>query len=68
MLIDSLRRLGFKDSRLERATCVTIHKKLLKLGARITLSVRRIKVSIASAHPWRAEFTQAHERLSNAAR
>ena len=67
VLIDSLRRLGLRHSRLQDATCGSIRLKLLKLAARVTISVRRIKISIASAHPWQNEFAQAHHRLSTAA-
>ena len=52
LLIDSPRRLGLKQTRLENATRGAIRLKLLKLGARVTVSVRRIKVSMASAHPY----------------
>ncbi len=45
----------------------SIRLKLLKIGARVTVSVRRIKVAMASAHPWKREFSIAHERLSIAA-
>jgi hypothetical protein len=38
--------------------------KLLKLGARVTVSVRRIKVARASACPYRTEFALAHLRLT----
>lgn len=66
VLIDSLRRLGLKHSRLEAATCGSIRLKLLKLAARVTLSVRRLKVSMASAQPWKNEFALAHARIRNA--
>ena len=52
-------RLWFQD-----ATCGTIRLKLLKLGAKVTVSVRRIKVAIASACPYRTEFALAHLRLA----
>ncbi len=68
VLIDSLRRLGLRHSRLHNATCGTIRLKLLKLGARVTVSVRRIKISMASAHPWQQEFALAHARIRGAAR
>ncbi len=64
VLICALRRLGLKETRLENATCGTIRLKLLKLGARVRVSVRRILVSMASSHPYQREFAQAHERLS----
>ena len=66
VLIDSLRRLALGHTRLENATCGTIRLKLLKLGARVTVSVRRIKISMA--HPWQNEFARAHARLCGAAR
>ena len=68
VLIDSLRRLGLKHSRLENATCGTIRLKLLKLGAKVKVSVRRIVISMASAHPYRNEFALTHARICNAAR
>ena len=67
VLIDSLRRLGLKNSRLQNATCGTIRLKLLKLGARVTVSVRRIKIAMTSAHPWHNEFARAHARICDAA-
>ena len=61
-------RLALAGTALANATAGSIRLKLLKIGARVTTSVRRIKVAMASAQPWRAEFTIAHERLSRAAR
>jgi hypothetical protein len=46
------------------ATCGTIRLKLLKIGAVVTKSVRRIKIAMASACPTAAEFPLAHARLS----
>ena len=40
--------------------------KLLKLGALVRISVRRIKIAMASAYPWQGEFALAHIRLDNA--
>ena len=48
------------------ATCGTIRLKLLKLGALVRVSVRRIKIAMASACPWQDEFALVHARLSNA--
>ena len=67
VLVDSLRRIALPGTQLARATAGSIRLKLLKIGARVTVSVRRIKVAMASAHPWRREFSIAHERLSIAA-
>ncbi len=67
VLVEALRRLGLKHTRLENATCGTIRLKLLKLGARIRTSVRRITISMPSGYPWQNEFALAHARISSAA-
>jgi hypothetical protein len=64
VLLEALRRIGLRHSQFQDATCGTIRLKLLKLGARVTVSVRRIKVAIASACPYRTEFALAHLRLA----
>ncbi len=68
VLICALRRLGLKHTRLANATSGTIRLKLLKIGAQVRISVRRIKVAMASACPYRHEFTVAHARIRAAAR
>lgn len=67
VLVTALRRIALHDTGFERASPGTIRLKLLKIGARVTTSVRRVKVSMASGHPWQATFALAHERLSAAA-
>jgi hypothetical protein len=67
VLICALRRIGLAHTQLAEATCGTIRLKLLKLGALVRISVRRIKVAIASACPWQNEFELAHVRLSRLA-
>ena len=64
VLVEALRRIGLKHTRLENATCGSIRLKLMKIGARVTVSVRRIVVSMASSHPYQNEFALAHARLS----
>jgi hypothetical protein len=63
VLLSALRRIALPGTELAQATCGTIRLKLLKLGARVTVSVRRIKIAIASACPYQAEFALAHARL-----
>ena len=63
VLLSALRRLALPGTRLAQATCSSIRLKLLKLGARVTVSVRRIKIAIASTCPHQAEFALAHARL-----
>jgi hypothetical protein len=66
VLLCALRRLGLAHTQFAEATCGTIRLKLLKLGALVRVSVRRIKIAMASACPWQDEFALAHARLRNA--
>jgi len=45
---------------LAEATCGTIRRKLFKIGALVTISVRRIKFAMASSCPYKAVFATAH--------
>ena len=67
VLMCALRRIGLKDTRFAAATCRTIRLKLLKIGAQVRISVRRLKIAMASAYPWQPEWALAHARLSAAA-
>jgi hypothetical protein len=67
VLVCALRRLGLAHTQFARATCGTIRLKLLKIGAQVRLSVRRVKVAMASAFPYADEFSLAHTRLRRAA-
>jgi hypothetical protein len=64
VLVEALRRIGLKHTRLQNATCGTIRLKLMKIAARVTVSVRRIVISMASSHPYQNEFALAYARLS----
>jgi hypothetical protein len=68
VLLCALRRIGLTGTAMAKATCGTIRLKLLKIGALVVTSVRRIKIAMASSCPYQAVFTHAHERLSAAAR
>lgn len=63
VLMCAVRRIGLAGTRLERATCGTIRLQLLKIGALVTVSVRRVKVAFASACPSRDTFVLAQHRL-----
>ena len=67
VLMCALRRIGLKDTRFAAATCRTIRLKLLKIGAQVRISVRRLKIAMTSAYPWQPEWALAHARLSAAA-
>ena len=68
VLICALRRIGLAHTQFAEATCGTIRLKLLKIGALVRASVRRIKIAMASAYPYRPEFALAHARLTAAVR
>ena len=63
VLMCAVRRIGLAGTKLERATCGTIRLKLLKLGARVTITVRRVKLAFASSCPDAAVFVMAARRL-----
>ena len=67
VLMCALRRIALAGTELERATCATLRLRLLKIGARVTVSVRRVKIALATSCPWRDLFNTAHQRLTRAA-
>jgi hypothetical protein len=68
VLLCALRRLGLRHTEFAEATCGTIRLKLLKIGALVRVSVRRVKVAMASGCPYQPEYALAHARLTAAAR
>ena len=67
VLVSSLRRIGLAHTQFANATCGTIRLKLLKIGALVKISVRRVTVAMASACPYQQEFALAHAFLRRAA-
>jgi hypothetical protein len=67
VLLEALRRIGLRHTQFAVATCATIRLKLLKIGAQVRKSVRRIKVAMASACPYQAEYHLAYLYLRRAA-
>ena len=55
---------ALRHTQFAEATCGTIRLKLFKIGALVRVSVRRIKVAMASAYPYQNEFALAHLRLT----
>jgi hypothetical protein len=68
VLICALRRIGLTDTVFADATCGTIRLKLLKIGALVRISVRRIRIAMASACPAAEEWGRTARRLAEAAR
>lgn len=58
ILLNELRRLGLQGTELARARCDTIRTKLLKIGAQIRVTVRRVWVHLASSYPYATLWTQ----------
>ena len=63
VLMCAVRRIGLVGTDFERATCGTIRLQLLRIGALVTVSVRRVKLAFASACPAREVFALAQRRL-----
>ncbi len=66
VLLNELRRIALRHTRFADATCGTIRLKLLKIGALVRRSVRRIKFAMASGFPCQTEFALAHIYLERA--
>ena len=67
VLLCALRRIGLHGTDFAKATCGTIRLKLLKIGAVVRVSVRRIKIAMASACPVAQDWGRAAIRLALAA-
>jgi hypothetical protein len=63
VLICALRRLGLSHTQFARALVRHIRLKLLKIGALVRTSVRRIKLAMPTAFPYQAEYHAAHAAL-----
>jgi hypothetical protein len=63
ILVSGLRRLGLQETELAEAQVSTIRTKLLKIGARIRVSVRKVWVSMASSYPWQGLYQQVWANL-----
>ena len=52
MLMHALRRIGLAETEMAQAQCTTIRLKLLKIGAQIHVSVRRVWFRMAGGYPY----------------
>ena len=64
VLLQMLRRLGLQGTEWAHAQCATIRLKLLKIGALIRITVRKVWVSLAGGYPYAELFWQIHAKLS----
>ena len=66
MLMHALRRLGLAGTELARAQCDTIRLKVLKIGARVHVTVRRVWIHMATGYPYQGVFGRIWRNLQNA--
>jgi hypothetical protein len=64
VLLEVLRRLGLSGTEMACAQCQTIRLKLLKIGAWVRVTVRKVWVHLASSCPYAEVFRQVYARLS----
>ena len=67
ILLCAVRRIGLHHTPFANASCGTIRLKLLKIGALVRVSVRRIKIAMASSCPAAQVWGGAAVRLNAAA-
>ncbi len=66
-LLCALRRIGLAHTEFAESTSSTLRLALLKIGALVRISVRRVALAMASVHPHQPEFALAQARLTAAA-
>lgn len=64
VLVCGLRRLGLKNTEMAQAQVPTIRTRLLKIGARVRVSVRRVYLSMAAGYAWKSLFAQVLANLN----
>jgi hypothetical protein len=64
VLLEALRRLGLAGTELAEAQCLSIRLKLLKIGALVKVTVRKVWVHLASSCPYAEVFRRVHARLA----
>ena len=62
-LLQALRELGLQGTKMARAQCSTIRVRLLKMGARVRVTVRKVWISMATGHPAQALFAAVYGHL-----
>ena len=62
-VMHAVSRLGLRGTAFAKATCATVWTRLLKIGAQVRVSVRRVKVALTSGHPHIDVFYHAWRNL-----
>jgi hypothetical protein len=63
VLVSALRRLGLAGTELGRAQATTIRLRLLKIGAQVRVTARRVWVQMAGSFPLQSLFWQVADQL-----
>ena len=63
VLVSALRRIGLQGTEMARAQATTIRLRLLKIGAQVRITARRVWVQLAQSFPWQALFWRVAEQL-----
>ena len=63
LLLEALRRLGLQGTPLADAQCQTIWLKLLKIGALVRVTVRKVWVALSESYPYKPLFRQVFANL-----
>ena len=66
VLLSALRRIGLAETKLQRAQCSTIRLKLLKVGALVRITCRKIWISFSSSYPYRDQFFEVLANIRRA--
>ncbi len=66
MMLHALRWIGLRGTEMAKAQCQTIRLKLLKIGAQMRVTVRKVWVSLAGGYPYESLFERAYQNLQGA--
>jgi len=64
ILLRALREFGLQGTPLETAQVDTIRLRLLKIGAVVRVTVRKVWIALSNAYPWQDVFAQVYEQLA----
>ena len=63
VLMSAFRRLALSGTEWARAQCETIRSQLLRIGAQVRFTVRKVWISMASSYPWQSLYQQVWSNL-----
>ena len=63
LLLEALRRLGLKGTEWAQAQATTIRLKVLKIGALLRVTVRKVWIALAGGYPYAEAWASIWARL-----